>query len=150
MLCRTFSESAPSTTAASTAASSTNTGGGDTAAPAAELVPLDKLVSPTTAGRVREAIKRDLAPPHACRAFTGYVREQGKSNDPQGTVVRCVLNTAVPCTMTKFLELGKHKRIAATVLYFPKLGWGAAPYKKAKAGSAAKKSVASNNNGAQD
>jgi len=44
-------------------------------------------LSPTSAAIV-EVARKDFAPPHACRAFTGYMREDGRANDPQGCVLR--------------------------------------------------------------
>ena len=44
-------------------------------------------LSPTTGAIVAVALK-DFAPPHACRAFTGYMREEGRASDPQGCVLR--------------------------------------------------------------
>jgi hypothetical protein len=88
-------------------------------------------LSPTTGALVAAAAK-DLGPPHACRTFTGYMRGDGLGYDPQGLVLRCMLNTPVPCTMEEFAKLGKNKRIAMTILAVSKLGWAMAPFKKTK------------------
>lgn len=72
-------------------------------------------------------------------AFTGYLRPPGEASDPQGTVLRVVVNTPVPCTLDGVSKLGKARRVVLTVVGIQQLGWSRVPYKKARVSSVAKK-----------
>ena len=69
----------------------------------------------------------DWARPRTAHAFTGYL--QDGLNKAPGLVVRMVTHTPIPCTAQDWQESAQ-KRITATILGFPKLGFVSAPYSK--------------------
>ena len=69
----------------------------------------------------------DWATPRDAHAFTGYM--QDGSGNPAGLVVRMVTHAPIPYTKVDWEETGQ-KRIIGTIIGFPKLGFGNAPYSK--------------------
>lgn len=72
----------------------------------------------------------DWAPPRTAHSFTGYL--QDGPHKPTGLVVRMVTHTPIPYTAEDWQESGQ-KRIMGTIIGFPKLGFGSAPYVKKSA-----------------
>ena len=67
------------------------------------------------------------AAPRTSAAFTGYVGNAARdgAGNPSGTVLLCVANTPIPCTMT---GMASQKSIQFTVLNIRKKGWIYAPW----------------------
>ena len=82
----------------------------------------------------------DWTPPRTAHAFTGYFVDPAAPK-PAGLVVRMVTHTPIPVTAAD-LEASSQKRIIATILAFPKLGFANAPYKKAGKNAPAKRAPA--------
>lgn len=67
----------------------------------------------------------DWSAPRTTHAFTGYSEEE----KAVGLVVRFLTHTPIPLSEDDRLE-SNQKRITGTILGFPKLGFGSAPYAK--------------------
>jgi hypothetical protein len=68
----------------------------------------------------------DWAAPRTTHAFTGYVQDGEK---PVGLVVRFLTHTPIPLSEDDRID-SNQKRVTGTILGFPKLGFGSAPYAK--------------------
>ena len=75
----------------------------------------------------------DWSTPRTTHAFTGYVQDGEKIT---GLMVRFLTHTPIPMTEDD-RQSSNQKRITGTILGFPKLGFGSAPYVK-KSSKAAK------------
>ena len=60
---------------------------------------------------------------------TAKSSNNGDYSKPSSTILRCIVNSRIPCTAKEFASMGA-TRINATVLGISKLGWARAPYKK--------------------
>lgn len=79
----------------------------------------------------------DWAAPRTAHAFTGYAFDPDVAK-PSGLVVRTVTHTPVPVTLDD-VETKGQRRIIATILGFPHIGFVKAPYKKAGKNAPAKR-----------
>ena len=72
------------------------------------------------------SVSQDWAAPRTAHAFTGYLQDGVKT---AGLVVRFLSHTPIPMSEDDRIE-SNQKRVTGTILGFPKLGFGSAPYVK--------------------
>jgi hypothetical protein len=72
------------------------------------------------------SVSQDWAAPRTAHAFTGYLQDGVKT---AGLVVRFLSHTPIPMSEDDSIE-SNQKRVTGTILGFPKLGFGSAPYVK--------------------